>query len=51
VQGGQNQMSGLGRLHGDLDRFTITHFSNQNHFGRLTKRGSQGESKGIGITM
>ena len=42
-------MARLGGAQGDFHRGTITHFTDQNHLGRLAERGAQAGRKGIEI--
>src|SRR5262245_43782842 len=45
----EDQMAGLRRAEGDLYRFTIAHFADENDFGGLTQRGAKAVRKSVEV--
>src|SRR4029077_1751967 len=45
VQRGEDEMAGFRGFQCNLDRFAVTHFADENHFGSLTQRAAKGEGK------
>ena len=50
MQGGDDDVTGFGRLHGDLGGLAVAHLADENDIGRLPERGAQGFSK-IGFVL
>ena len=51
VQGGKNQVAGLGREQGCGDGFEVAHFANENHVGILAQSGAQRGGEVCGVHL
>ena len=51
MQGGEDEVTGLGRFQRDFDRFLVAHFTHQDHLGRLPQGRAQGQRKARRVTV
>ncbi len=51
MQGRKDQMAGFGGFQRNFHGFLVTHFPDQNYFGRLSQRSTKSEGKAWSITV
>ena len=51
VQRRKNHVPGLSGFERNFDRFLVAHLADQDHFGRLTQSGAQGQSEARRVTV